>query len=212
MGALGGSYFYDFVTGNRLPNIETVARAIASLEPPEEKPRSLKKPTRAPADSRSKRNKDLMGEEAAAAAVAAAKAAAAAEARRADRKRTSATASVGGSAVGSLVSSSPRALRWLFSVAAALVYASVRSEDTMRLPARLRLRSLKAIRAKYGIGIAASLAHGPRPLLHTLEVGRAYGISLQREADLLFLADLALSLPIPAGWVHIAKPHSGGFA
>ena len=47
--------------------------------------------------------------------------------------------------------------------------------------------------------VGAALAHRPRPLRHTLDTAAAYGMDAVKEAEYLWLADLALSLPLPAG-------------
>ena len=60
--------------------------------------------------------------------------------------------------------------------------------------------------------IAATLVHEPRPLQRTLDAAKAFGINLVTEADCLWLADLALSLPPPAGWVLVERPVSQGTA
>ena len=55
-----------------------------------------------------------------------------------------------------------------------------------------RLRDITAIKASYQESVSLFLSHDPRPLVETLAAARAYGISLSTEADLLFLADLAV--------------------
>ena len=57
--------------------------------------------------------------------------------------------------------------------------------------------------------LAASLAAAPRPLLQTLQVAMAYGINIEAEGHYLWLADLALSLPVPVGWVQREHPTNG---
>lgn len=53
-----------------------------------------------------------------------------------------------------------------------------------------------------------SLAHTPRTLKLTVEVGLAFGIDLVKEPEYLWLADLALSLPLPLGWTQITQAGS----
>ena len=88
-----GSYFYDFATGHTLPNIEAVVKAIAALEPSDERAaeEERRRKQRARASHRRRtssavRPEDMLGQEAARAAVAAAEAAAAAELRRVERE------------------------------------------------------------------------------------------------------------------------------
>ena len=54
--------------------------------------------------------------------------------------------------------------------------------------------------------LSTSLATSPRPLTTTLEVAKSYGISVDHEPHYLWLADLALALPLPAGWVQVEHP------
>ena len=58
--------------------------------------------------------------------------------------------------------------------------------------------------------MATAVAHNPRPLITTLRVADDYGISLKMETNFLFLADLALSLPVPAGWACVERPQGQG--
>ena len=46
----------------------------------------------------------------------------------------------------------------------------------------------------------------PRPLRQTLDVVIGYGIQIETEANYLWLADLAIALPLPAGWVQVDHP------
>jgi hypothetical protein len=63
--------------------------------------------------------------------------------------------------------------------------------------------------ARYEHLLSATLASGPRPVRETLNVARKYGINLERELDCLWLADLSLSLPVPAGWLQLDHPKEG---
>ena len=54
--------------------------------------------------------------------------------------------------------------------------------------------------------LGASLAAAPRPLRQTLDIAIGYSINLDYEAHYLWLADLALALPLPAGWVELDHP------
>ena len=56
------------------------------------------------------------------------------------------------------------------------------------------------------------VAVAPRPVRHTLEVALAYGLQLDTEARHLWLADLAVSLPMPAGWTRLEHPEMLGMA
>ena len=67
----------------------------------------------------------------------------------------------------------------------------------------------RTLRATFHQVLGASLAASPRPLRQTLEVALAYGISCETEAHYLWLAALALALPLPAGWVQLDHPTKG---
>jgi hypothetical protein len=65
----------------------------------------------------------------------------------------------------------------------------------------------RTLRTTFHQVLGASLAAAPRPLGQTLKVALAYGIQIDNEPHYLWLADLALSLPLPAGWVQVS--HEG---
>jgi len=64
----------------------------------------------------------------------------------------------------------------------------------------------KQLRATFQQMLGSSLSASPRPLAATLDVAMAYGLSIADEPQLLWLADLAISLPLPAGWVQANHP------
>ena len=70
---------------------------------------------------------------------------------------------------------------------------------------RTDLDHLETLRSVLGV----VLAHEPRPLVHTLDVAERFGIDILEEAQWVWLADLALSLPVPAGWISLRDPASG---
>jgi len=70
----------------------------------------------------------------------------------------------------------------------------------------LRSMFLEQLHERYRPLLAMSVATSPRAVLQTLETARAYQIHPVSEMDLLWVADLALSLPVPAGWVHAEHP------
>ena len=63
----------------------------------------------------------------------------------------------------------------------------------------------EALKRTFTPVLSTSLAHEPRPLKTTIEVAVAYGIDIVHEAEYLWLADLALSLPTPIGWIHLTQ-------
>ena len=64
----------------------------------------------------------------------------------------------------------------------------------------------RTLRITFHQMLGASLAAAPRPLRHTLEVAMGHGIQIETEAHYLWLADLAIALPLPAGWVQVEHP------
>ena len=65
---------------------------------------------------------------------------------------------------------------------------------------RLRARLLAALHTTFDPIIGASLATAPRQMRTSFEVALALGIDIVKEPRLLWLADLAQSLPTPIGW------------
>ena len=70
---------------------------------------------------------------------------------------------------------------------------------------------MRTMRSTFHQVLGASLAAAPRLLKHTIEVAIAYGINVEKEPHYLWLADLALSLPVPAGWVRIDEGGDSGY-
>ena len=70
---------------------------------------------------------------------------------------------------------------------------------------RTDIDHLETLRGALGV----ALAHEPRLLVHTLDVAERFGIDVVAEAQWVWLADLALSLPVPAGWVAATNAASG---
>ena len=75
--------------------------------------------------------------------------------------------------------------------------------------AELRERIIFELKATFGQVVGASLATGPRTARQTLAVAHGFGINPATEAEYLWLADLAMSLPVPAGWVQVEHPVDG---
>ena len=95
----------------------------------------------------------------------------------------------------------------LFAAAAASAAAARRDSETSNDELDvLSAEIARSLRATFHQVLGASLATAPRPLRQTLEVAAAYGIQIETEANYLWLADLALSLPLPAGWVQLDHP------
>lgn len=59
------------------------------------------------------------------------------------------------------------------------------------------------LRSLYEPTVAMSVVHEPRPLPRTLLVALAYSLRLEFDADCVFLADIAISMPPPAGWIRV---------
>jgi len=57
--------------------------------------------------------------------------------------------------------------------------------------------------------LAISVATAPRSVRHTLDVARAYGLIPLKEVEYLWLADIAIALPVPAGWIEHDHPTEG---
>ena len=70
----------------------------------------------------------------------------------------------------------------------------------------LRAAFLAQLYAQYKPLLATSIATAPRAVSQTLETARAYQLHPITEIELTWLADLALSLPVPVGWVHVEHP------
>ena len=79
----------------------------------------------------------------------------------------------------------------------------------MRRPVPTGLARVSGLRLARSQAIAANLVQQPRPLLRTLGVAKSLGIDLISEPDLLWLGDLALSLPTPIGWHFVERPALG---
>jgi len=63
----------------------------------------------------------------------------------------------------------------------------------------------KALKRTFYKVMSTALAHEPRAMTLTISVAVAYGIELVKEAEYLWLADLAMSLPVPLGWVKVTR-------
>jgi hypothetical protein len=199
----GGTFFQDFVTGERLPNLEAVTASVAAAVSWSRGPEPVALLRRGGV-----RGEDLRGEEAAAAAVAAVRASTVAGARRAEREAAAALATARDekdAKQAELAAAAPphSTLKRLHSRGAGASAEGARPERLMSQAHRARERQLEQLRTAYGRGVAISLAHGPRPLLRTLEAACGYGIDPVAERDVLFLADVALSLPLPVGWIEV---------
>ena len=70
----------------------------------------------------------------------------------------------------------------------------------------LRAAFLAQLYAQYKPLLATAIATAPRAVSQTLETARAYQLHPITEIELTWLADLALSLPVPVGWVHVEHP------
>jgi len=223
--SVGGTYFYDFVHNVSLSDIRAVAEAAGASEEDTAKPSLARRGSLRSCDSTTNlrrgkpgaRYEDLIGEEAAAAAVAATRAAqiaaAAAEARRVDREAAAALARTveakegSGDAAAAEKSLASPAVQFL--AAAESVRAARRDQSRLSKPQAERQAKLAHLHDAYRESIAATLAHEPRPLMRTLEAARSYDIDAAAEPDLLFLADVALSSPVPVGWVKVNKVPRG---
>ena len=65
------------------------------------------------------------------------------------------------------------------------------------------------IKNKFRQVLGVSITHAPRPMRHSLDLAIKYSIDPVQEAHAIWLADLALSLPLPAGWVRVQHPDEG---
>lgn len=71
-------------------------------------------------------------------------------------------------------------------------------------------QSLRSLRSTFNQLLGNSLASAPRQLLQTVTVALKYGLRIEKEPQFVWLADLALALPLPAGWVQVDHPHQHG--
>jgi len=62
------------------------------------------------------------------------------------------------------------------------------------------------LRANFQQVLSASLAATPRLMRHSLDLALKFTIEPLAESNLIWLADLAVSLPVPAGWVQVFHP------
>jgi len=69
-----------------------------------------------------------------------------------------------------------------------------------------RARMVSSLRQTFQQVLSASIAATPRLLRHTLEVAISYSIDPIKEPSLVWLADLAVSLPAPSGWTQVMHP------
>lgn len=182
----GAAYFYDFSTGARLRSLSQLVEQLLQKVPNAERP-PPPSPPKQPRGEHGRESMFMNMEDAAAAAALAA-------------SQSPARSTQDGAASGA-----PAPLKRRLSSAIETTVAMVRlqSMNESRQDAEWRSECLGKLHSLYHRAMAAAVVQSPRPLNQTLEVARAYGISLHAEPDSVWLADLALSLPPAAGWLWI---------
>ena len=93
----------------------------------------------------------------------------------------------------------------IFSVITEQTKAKAREENGPP-DEEMRAAFLAEIYETYQPLLALTMATSPRSVAQTLDTARAYQIHPVSEIQMTWLADLALSLPVPAGWLHVEHP------
>jgi len=194
----GNSYFYDFGSGRRLPGslLTIMQMALAGeldasgFEVGESKAKSEGSPIRSPGggDGNGGIDKSKMSMSQADAAAAAVLAVRIAE--RADLKEEARMEAMNQGGFSKLIG------RQMMD---SVVHSNQKE-------AGLRSSFHEALHLTYDPLMSSSLVHAPRPLRATLDCALALGIDVVREAEYLWLADLARSLPVPIGWGQAKHP------
>ena len=86
------------------------------------------------------------------------------------------------------------------------VYQKTVADAAGTAEGKLRQRLAEALHTHYDPIIGSTLAWCPRQLRVTFEAAIALGIELVKDMDLVWLADLAQSLPSPLGWAVAEHP------
>jgi len=185
--SVGGVYFYDF--GSHSATYSLAKIVLDAHQAHQQAGGTLPETHRKPSMPRAiaRRASNMSAEDAAAAASMARKQALA--------RKQSARASMGKALCKIAEGSTVRTM----------LKAQLEAEREVALSERFH----DALKTAFTQVLSSSLAHEPRALKTTIEVATAYGISPVDEADYLWLADLAQSLPTPIGWIQLETYSEG---
>jgi uncharacterized membrane protein YgcG len=176
----GALYYHNFTTGERAPSLAAVLRAADPCRPGLDAPQPGRPPPPPMPPSRSSQSSSRHG------------------GSRLSSSRAGGSRQGGSRQGGSRQGGSRGLLSKLL--------AGLEAEAPQMTDDELKLAYNERLQHTYRHVLGAAVASSPRSVRLTLDVASAYGLDLVGEIDYLWLADLALSLPVPAGWVHVDHP------